>query len=52
MLRLREFPVALALVVLVLVTYLVNPLFLSPQGVKDLLLNATIMMILAAGQTS
>ena len=33
-----------------LVTYAVNPLFLSPQGTKDLLLNATIIMILAVGQ--
>lgn len=50
-LRLRELPVLIALVILVLVTYLINPLFLTPQGVKDLLLNATIIMILAAGQT-
>ncbi|MGK9147884.1 ABC transporter permease [Plantibacter flavus] len=49
-LRLREVPVTIALVVLVLVTYLANPLFLSAQGVKDLLLNATIMIILAVGQ--
>jgi rhamnose transport system permease protein len=49
-LRLREFPVALALIVLVVVTYAANPLFLSPQGTKDLLLNATIMVILAVGQ--
>ena len=28
----------------------INPLFLSPQGVKDLLLNATIVIILAVGQ--
>lgn len=49
-LRLREVPVTVALVVLVLVTYLANPLFLSAQGVKDLLLNATIMIILAVGQ--
>jgi rhamnose transport system permease protein len=48
--RLRELPVTVALVVLVLVTYLANPLFLSAQGVKDLLLNATIMIILAVGQ--
>ena len=41
----------IALVLLVLVTYLINPLFLTPQGVKDLLLNATIVMILAVGQT-
>ncbi|MEO6530579.1 MAG: ABC transporter permease [Specibacter sp.] len=50
-LRLRELPVLIALSVLVLVTYLINPLFLSAQGVKDLLLNATIVMILAVGQT-
>ena len=51
LLRLRELPVLLALALLVLVTFLNNPLFLSPQGVKDLLLNATIIVILAAGQT-
>ncbi|UJP09093.1 ABC transporter permease [Microbacterium sp. KUDC0406] len=51
LLRARELPVLIALVALVLLTYLANPLFLSPQGVKDLLLNATIMIILAAGQT-
>lgn len=50
-LRLRELPVILALVLLVAVTAAVNPLFLSEQGVKDLLLNATILMILAVGQT-
>ena len=50
-LRLRELPVIIALVLLVLVTYLINPLFLTPQGIKDLLLNATIVMILATGQT-
>lgn len=50
-LKLRELPVILALVVLVAVTAALNPLFLSEQGVKDLLLNATILMILAVGQT-
>ncbi|MHA7208342.1 ABC transporter permease [Arthrobacter sp. MDT1-65] len=50
-LRLRELPVILALVVLVAVTAALNPLFLSEQGIKDLLLNATILMILAVGQT-
>lgn len=49
-LRRRETPVAAALIVLVLVTYAANPLFLSAQGIKDLLLNATIMIILAVGQ--
>ena len=50
-LRWREFPVAFALVALVIVTTSVNPAFLTAQGVKDLLLNATILVILAAGQT-
>ncbi len=51
LLRAREMPVSVALIALVLITFAVNPLFLSPQGVKDLLLNATIMMILAVGQS-
>ncbi|GIU55689.1 ABC transporter permease [Arthrobacter sp. NicSoilC12] len=51
LLRMRELPVLVALALLVLVTYLINPLFLTAQGVKDLLLNATIIMILAVGQT-
>ena len=50
-LRMRELPVLIALALLVLITYLINPLFLTAQGVKDLLLNATIIMILAVGQT-
>ena len=49
-LRLRELPVTVALIALVIITTVVNPLFLSPQGVKDLLLNATIVIILAVGQ--
>lgn len=48
--RYREIPVSLALLVLVLVTFLVNPRFLTGQSVKDLLLNATIVIILAIGQ--
>lgn len=51
LLSMREFPVALALVLLVFFTYASNPRFLSAQGLKDLLLNATIMMLLAAGQS-
>lgn len=50
-LRLRELPVGAALVVLVVVTYLANPQFLTAQGTKDLLLNSTILLILAAGAT-
>lgn len=49
-LRAREMPVAVALVVLVIGTYLINDRFLSAQSIKDLLLNATIMLILAVGQ--
>ena len=49
LLRQREIPVAAALIVLVVVTQLLNPAFLSEQGVKDLLLNATITVILAIG---
>lgn len=49
-LAIREFPVAFSLLALVVVTTIVNPLFLSGQGVKDLLLNATITIILAVGQ--
>ena len=48
--RAREIPVAGALVALVIVTAIINPRFLSPQSVKDLMLNATIVVILAVGQ--
>lgn len=48
--RAREIPVAGALVALILVTTIINPRFLSPQSTKDLMLNATIMIILAVGQ--
>lgn len=49
-LKIRELPVTVALVLLVFFTYLANPLFLTAQSVKDLLLNATILIILATGQ--
>lgn len=50
LIRSRETPVASALIVLVLVTFLINHEFLAAQSVKDLMLNATIMVILATGQ--
>lgn len=50
LLAVRELPVVVSLVALVAVTTAVNPLFLSEQGIKDLLLNATITMMLAVGQ--
>lgn len=48
--RVRELPVAVAFVTLVAITATLNPRFLLPQSIKDLLLNATIIAILAAGQ--
>jgi rhamnose transport system permease protein len=49
-LRAREIPVLGALIALIVVTAIINPRFLSPQSVKDLMLNATIVIILAVGQ--
>jgi rhamnose transport system permease protein len=46
----RELGIALALVLLVTVTAVTNPRFLSAQSVKDLLLGSTILAILAVGQ--
>lgn len=47
----REMIVALVLIILIIVTWYINPLFLSPQSIKDLMLNSTIMIILAVGQS-
>jgi len=46
----RELGIALALALLVAVTFAANPRFLSAQNVKDLLLGSTILAILAVGQ--
>ncbi len=46
----RELSVLVALVALVGVTAAVNPRFLDPQGLQDLLLNATIFVVMAVGQ--
>ncbi|MFE6662803.1 ABC transporter permease [Streptomyces sp. NPDC057697] len=50
--RARELSIAGALALLVLGTYLANPRFLSGQGVRDLLLNASILVLLAVGQSA
>src|SRR3954468_13262558 len=47
----RELSILAALVVLVAVTTAVNSSFLSTQGVKDIFLNASILALLAVGQT-
>jgi rhamnose transport system permease protein len=46
----RESGILLALLVLVAVTAVVNPRFLSAQSIKDLLLGSTILAIMAVGQ--
>ncbi|MDQ1596960.1 MAG: rhamnose transport system permease protein [Microbacteriaceae bacterium] len=46
----REFSVFAALALLIIITEVVNPRFLSGQGVKDLLLNSTIFVVMAVGQ--
>ncbi len=50
-LRARELSILAALIVLVVVTTAANSSFLSSQGVKDILLNASILALLAVGQT-
>jgi rhamnose transport system permease protein len=47
----RELGILLALALLVAVTTASNPRFLSGQSIRDLLLGATILAILAVGQT-
>ncbi|MEV7091162.1 ABC transporter permease [Streptomyces sp. NPDC093085] len=49
--RAREISIAGALALLILGTWLANPRFLDDQGVKDLLLNASILVLLAVGQS-
>lgn len=49
--QLRELGLLLVLAVLIAVTTAVNPNFLSGQSVRDLLLGATLLTILAVGQT-
>ncbi len=51
LLRVRELGIVLALVVLVAVTAAANPRFLSGQSVRDLVLAAAILVVLAVGQT-
>jgi rhamnose transport system permease protein len=50
-LKAREFPVALALVVVVLGTQLLNTRFLSSQSRTDLLVSVAIVGLMAVGQT-
>ncbi|MEV3897410.1 ABC transporter permease [Streptomyces anulatus] len=47
----RELAILLVLLVMIVVTQLGNSAFLSEQGIKDLLLNATILVLVATGQS-
>ncbi|WUI02456.1 ABC transporter permease [Spirillospora sp. NBC_00431] len=50
-LRARELSILGALAVLVVATTIANPRFLSHQGVEDIFLNASILVLLAVGQS-
>jgi rhamnose transport system permease protein len=50
-LRARELGIVLALLALVVVTAAVNPRFLSGQSLRDLVLGAAILIVMAVGQT-
>ncbi|MFI1393570.1 ABC transporter permease [Streptomyces sp. NPDC020681] len=50
-LKARELSIGGALVLLIAGTWLANPAFLDDQGVKDLLLNSSILVLLAVGQS-
>ena len=47
----RELGILAALLLLVVVTVAANPRFLSGQNIRDLLISASILTVLAAGQT-
>ncbi|WP_405591506.1 ABC transporter permease [Streptomyces sp. NBC_01190] len=51
-LKVRELAIAVVLVVMLGATQLDNSAFLSQQGIKDLLLNATILVLVAIGQAT
>jgi rhamnose transport system permease protein len=50
-LRIRELGILLVLALVVAVTAVANPRFLSAQSIRDLLLNASIIALLTVGQT-
>ncbi|MEV6793489.1 ABC transporter permease [Streptomyces sp. NPDC051320] len=49
--RARELSIGGALALLILGTWIANPGFLDDQGIKDLLLNSSILVLLAVGQS-
>ncbi|WP_443071227.1 ABC transporter permease [Streptomyces sp. NBC_01476] len=51
-LKVRELAILVVLVLMLLATQLDNSAFLSEQGIKDLLLNATILVLVGVGQAT
>src|SRR5215831_9332448 len=51
LMRSREASLLLLILVLTILTTALNPRFLSPQSLKDLMLNVSIIAILVLGQT-
>ncbi|MGV9655291.1 ABC transporter permease, partial [Streptomyces sp. NPDC003554] len=49
--KIRELAILVVFLVMIVVTQLGNSEFLSEQGIKDLLLNATILVLVATGQS-
>lgn len=49
--RMRELAILAVFLVMIVVTQLGNSQFLTEQGIKDLLLNATILVLVATGQS-
>jgi len=49
--RMRELAILLVFLVMIVITQIGNSDFLSEQGIKDLLLNATILVLVATGQS-
>lgn len=49
--RARELGIVVALALVIIPTAFVNPRFVEAQGIRDLLLNASVVAVLAAGQT-
>ncbi|MFF2380522.1 ABC transporter permease [Streptomyces sp. NPDC058108] len=49
--KMRELAILAVFLVMIVITQLGNSQFLSEQGIKDLLLNATILVLVATGQS-
>ncbi|MFF3147287.1 ABC transporter permease, partial [Streptomyces sp. NPDC057927] len=49
--KMRELAILVVFLVMIAITQMGNSEFLSEQGIKDLLLNATILVLVATGQS-